>query len=96
MKKLKKSEKEYNIFIKGLMENGTIFVPARNYKISKIETFETYYKIWYIYDVKLNSFTDEMVKEASWVKVPFKNINQHLRTEKLKKLKDNVIKRKYI
>ena len=90
MKKSKKSKKEHNKFIEGLLSDGTIFVPQSDYDIIKIDEFDTYYQIWYKYPMKLTSFSDETRPEVSWVKVPFKNINQHLRKEKIKLLKENV------
>ena len=84
------NNKEHNELVKKLMKNGTIFVPKSDYEIIKIDEHDTYFQIWYKYDMKLYVRGDETGTEVSWVKVPFKNINQHLRTEKIKRLTNNV------
>ena len=95
MRKSKKSKKKHNKFVEGLLLDGTIFIPSTqsDYDIIKIDEFDTYYQIYYKYDIKITPFNDKTRSKVSWIKVSFKNINQHLRKEKIKQLKENVNKR---
>jgi len=84
------NNKEHNKLVVKLLENGTIYVPNFGYEIIKIDEHDTYFQIWYKYPMKIHSFSDKTRPQVSWVKVPFKNINKQLRTEKIKKLINNV------
>ena len=84
------NNKEHNELIVRLLENGTIFVPQKDFEIIKIEEHKSYYQVWYKFKMKLNSRSDQTVNDVGWVKVPFKNINVHLRAEKIKRIKNNV------
>ncbi len=84
MKKSKKSNDKLE-FVKDLLENGTIYVPKKGYKIIKIDTFDTYYQIWYKFPLGKDI-------EVECVDVPFKDVNQHLRKVKIKQLTENVRK----
>ena len=90
MRKSKKSKVIHNELVEELLSNGTIYVPKSEYEIIKIDEHDTYFQIWYRYPIKLYPRSDETTLEASWVKVPFKNINIHLRKEKIKKITKNV------
>jgi len=84
------NNKEHKDLVRKLLKNGTIFVPKSDFEILKIEEHESYYQVWYKYDMKLHSYSDKTTPEVGWVKVPFKNLNQHIRAEKIKRLKNNV------
>ena len=81
---------KHNKLVEKLLENGTIYVPQRDYEIIKIDEFDTYYQIWYKFEIKLYVRGDETGTDVGWVKVPFKKINQHLRKEKIQRLINNV------
>ena len=83
-------DKKHNKLIEKLLVNGTIYVPQKDYEIIDIQEHDTYYQIWYKHKIKLYSMSDETGTDVGWVKVPFKNINQHLRKEKIKRIIGNV------
>lgn len=84
-------DEKHNKLIEKLLENGTIYVPQRDYEILKIDEFDTYYQIWYKYEIRLHNHSDMTGIDVGWVKVPFKNINQHLSVEKIKRLTNNIL-----
>lgn len=87
------NNEEHNELVVKLIKNGTIFIPIHDYEIIKIYEKDTYYQIWYKYDVTLTSSGRKRRPNVSWVKVLYKDINKYLRTEKLKKLTSNVTNR---
>ena len=76
--------------VEKLMKSGTIYYLPKDYEIIKIDEHNTYHQIWYKFPIKLYPRSEETGIDVGWVKIPSKDINKHLRAEKIKRLTNNV------